>query len=567
MPFVKGGQVAAKVGKMFSALLRRELISFLRRRRMIAFQIGLAALFGMLVVLRWPTDGNAVLSGLQSQQIFRLFAYGLMAMLLLLLPVFPATSIVSEKKRGTLQLLFNTPFGPTRIFSAKLLAVMSLAVMILAMSLPAAAACFCMGGLSLFGDIGKVYQLLLLVALQYAAIGLLVSSYSQSVDSAVRVTYGIVLCVSVLTLIPQYFFQGTQGQLAVLSDYLRCASPLAALTVVTGTTNMGGQGLMAKTDVLGRYTIAALLSTVAASIWTISRLNHRIFDQSRDAGTISDDLSSQGKVLRRLFFLVDPQKRSAGIPSFLNPVMVKEFRCRRFGRLHWLLRLVAVCMVASLGLTYATTAGTFDWGVETIGAIMVVLQVALIVLIAPSLSAGLISVERESGGWILLLTTPLGVRRIVWGKLLSALIPLILLLGATMPGYLVMAYIQPGMALQVQRVLICLVLTSVFAMMISAAVGSFFVRTAAGTAGAYSVMLVLSAAPLMVWLGRNAPFGHDTVEAALSTSSIGAALSVIQFSGFENYELIPMNWWFLGITSAAALLLLLAQVYRISKPQ
>ena len=210
---------------MFSALLRRELISFLRRRRMIAFQIGLAALFGLLVIIRWPTDGNAALSGLQSQQIFRLFAYGLMAMMLLLLPVFPATSIVSEKKRGTLQLLFNTPFGSTRIFSAKLLAVMSLGGMILAMSLPAAAACYCMGGLSLFGDIGKVYQLLVLVALQYAALGLLVSSYAQSVDSAVRITYGIVLGVSVLTLIPQYFFQGTQGHLAVLSETLQCVSP------------------------------------------------------------------------------------------------------------------------------------------------------------------------------------------------------------------------------------------------------------------------------------------------------------------------------------------------------
>ena len=435
------------------------------------------------------------------------------------------------------------------------------------MSLPAAAACYCMGGLSLFGDIGKVYQLLVLVALQYAALGLLVSSYAQSVDSAVRITYGIVLGVSVLTLIPQYFFQGTQGHLAVLSETLQCVSPLAALAAVTGTTNLGGQGLMAKMDVLGRFTIAAIFSTAVASIWTISRLNHKIFDQSRDAGTMSDDLSTRSKMLRRLFFLVDPQKRSAGIPSFLNPVMVKEFRCRRFGRLHWLLRLVAVCMVLSLGLTYATTAGTFDWGVETIGAIMVVLQVALIILIAPSLSAGLISVERESGGWLLLQTTPLGFRRIVWGKLLSALIPLILLLGATMPGYLVMAYIQPGMALQVQRVLICLLLTSVFAMMISAAVGSCFVRTAAATAGAYSALLVLSAAPMMVWMGRNAPFGHDTVEAALSTSSIGAALSVIQFPGFENYDLIPVNWWFLGTASAAALLLLLAQAYRISKPQ
>ena len=552
---------------MFSALLRRELISFLRRRRMIAFQFGLAALFGLLVVIRWPTDGNAAQDGSQSQQIFRLFAYGLMAMMLLLLPVFPATSIVSEKKRGTLQLLLNSPLGPTRIFSAKLVAVVSLGVIILAMSMPAATACFCMGGLSLFGDISRTYQLLFVVALQYAAVGLLVSSFAQSVDSAVRVTYGIVLGVSVLTLIPHYFFQGTQGQLAELSDLLRCTSPLAALTVVTGTTNIGGQGLMVKSDVVGRFTIVALVSTVVASIWTVSRLNHRIFDHSRAAGKISDDLSSSNKAIRRLFFLVDPQKRSAGIPSFLNPVMVKEFRCRRFGRLHWLMRLVAVCMVLSLGLTYATTAGTFDWGVETIGAIMVVLQVALIVLIAPSLSAGLVSVEQESGGWILLRSTPLGFRRIVAGKLLSALIPLILLLAATMPGYLVMAYIQPGMALQVQRVMICLLLTSLFAMTISAAVGSFFARTAAATAGAYAVLLIVSAGPILVWMGRNAPFGHATVEAALSTSSIAAALSVIKLPGFENYNLIPVNWWFLGTTSVAALLVLLAQVYRISKPQ
>jgi hypothetical protein len=31
-------------------------------------------------------------------------------------------------------------------------------------------------------------------------------------------------------------------------------------------------------------------------------------------------------------FLVDPQRRKKGIGFFMNPVMVKEFRTRRFGR-------------------------------------------------------------------------------------------------------------------------------------------------------------------------------------------------------------------------------------------
>ena len=44
---------------------------------------------------------------------------------------------------------------------------------------------------------------------------------------------------------------------------------------------------------------------------------------------------------------------------------------------------------------------------ETIGAIIVTLQVALILLFTPTLAAGLISGEIESGGWDLLRTTPL----------------------------------------------------------------------------------------------------------------------------------------------------------------
>lgn len=549
--------------RSFGALLRRELITPLRRRRMIIVQLGLAVLFGLLVIVRWPTDGQTALAGARSQQIFRLFSYGLMITLLMLLPVFPATSIVSERKRGTLALLLNTPTGPLRIFAAKLLAVLGLAGMVLAMSLPAAAACYRMGGLAP-GDILDVYWLLLLVALQYASVGLLISSFSQSIDSAVRLTYGFVLATSLLTLGPHYFFQGTGGTLASISETLRSLSPIASLP---GTGNLGGQGLISSIDVQGRYMIWSLLCTAIASIWTVSRLNHRLFDQSRAAGTMSDDLSLPIRILRRVFFLVDPQKRSVGIPNALNPVMVKEFRCRRFGRLHWLLRLVAVCAVLSLALTYATTAGTFDWGVEMIGGIMVVMQVALIVLIAPSLSAGLLSAETEAGGWQLLQTTPLSVGRIIGGKLLSAFLPLLLILCATMPGYLVMAYIDPGMWLQVRLVLVCLALTAVFSMLCSAAVGCLSLRTAAATASAYGVLLAISGLPLLVWMGRDAPFGHGVVEASLSLSSVAAAFSVIRIPGFQDYDLIPANWWLLIMGCVISLAVLLVRTYRLARPQ
>jgi ABC-type transport system involved in multi-copper enzyme maturation permease subunit len=325
--------------------------------------------------------------------------------------------------------------------------------------------------------------------------------------------------------------------------------------------------LISRTPVTQRFVWLSLLLSAAFSAGTLSRLNQSIFDQARDAGRISDDQSLGVRLWRRLMFVVDPQRRSRSIGRFVNPVMVKEFRCRRFGRLHWLLRLVAICAVLSLGLTYLTVTGTIDWGVDTIGAILVLLQVALLVLITPSLAAGLISTERESGGWPLLQMTRLSPVRIVSGKLWSVLLTLLLVLCATLPGYVVMVAIEPGLRLQVERVVICLLVSATFALLLSAAVGSLFRRTATSTAAAYAVLMAICGVPLLIWLGRDAPFGHDTVESALLINPVAAALTEIRLAGFRDYQLIPGNWWFLGVASVVSLIVLLVQTHRISRPQ
>ena len=273
-----------------------------------------------------------------------------------------------------------------------------------------------------------------------------------------------------------------------------------------------------------------------------------------------------GRALRRMVYLIDPQRRKSGIAWYLNPVMVKEFRCRRFGRIHWLLRLVALCTVVSMVLTLAATTSTMDWGVATIGGLMVLLQVLLIALITPSLAAGLISVERESGGWDLLRMTPMSSFKILRGKLLSVVWTLALILMSTLPGYLVMIVIEPIMWLQVYMVMICLLLTALFTLALSAAVGSFFARTAAATATAYVVLMILFLGPLLMWLGRDAPFGHTTVQNSLLATPVGAALSVIKAPGFEQYELLPAAWWISGIASGVLLLLLGLQTWRLTRP-
>jgi ABC-type transport system involved in multi-copper enzyme maturation permease subunit len=218
-------------------------------------------------------------------------------------------------------------------------------------------------------------------------------------------------------------------------------------------------------------------------------------------------------------------------------------------------------------LTCVAVLGARDWGVETISTIMVFLQVALLVLLTPSLTSGLISSERETGGWQMLLSTPLSAGAILRGKLLSVAWPLFLVLCATLPGYLVLIALQPALVWQVLRVLGCLALTAVFAVLLGAAVSSVFRHTAAATAVAYLALLAVCAGPLLFWLGRGAPFGHRTVELVLTVDPVAAALNASGTPGFTRYDLLPANWWVVGGACAGLLTFLCFRTWRLTQPQ
>jgi ABC-type transport system involved in multi-copper enzyme maturation permease subunit len=498
--------------------------------------------------------------------VFRVFGYALVAGVVFLVPAFPATSIVNEKNGGTLALLLNSPLHACSIYFGKISGVILFSVLVLLCSLPASAACFAMGGIDLKQGLGMLYLILLLMILQYATLGMLVSSYVQSADAGVRITYTAVLGLFFLTLVPAALVQGTGGGgFSILGDYLRYFSPLPPVMKIMGQSGIGSPGVK-ESATTGGFICMTLLSSAVFATVTLSRLNYRIFDQSRSQGVITNERGLLARLIRRVFFIVDPQRRKTGIPWYLNPVMVKEFRCRRFGRSQWLLRLVSVLAVVSMVLTFLAATSVTSWGVDRIGGLMVGLQVILVVVLTPSLASGLISGERDSGGWELLRMTPLSPLKIMWGKVLSVLWSLALILMATLPGYLVLIVIQPVMWLQVKLVLFCLAWTAVYALAVSAAIGSLFRSTAASTTVTYIAVIGLFLGPILIWLGRDWPFGHDTVQTALLTNPVGAALSVIEAPGFEQYNLLPMAWWIAGVVSFFMFVVLGVQVWRLSRP-
>jgi ABC-type transport system involved in multi-copper enzyme maturation permease subunit len=561
---------------MNNPIIQRELIGMLRTRKALAIMLALPAALAVLVVGRWPSEGTVDLQGTQAMQVLRVFGYGLLVGIVLLAPVFPATSIVKERVQGSLALLLNSPLSPVSIVIGKLVSAVGYVLLLLLLSLPAAAACYAMGGIYLVEQLIPLYLVLFLTALSYAMLGLLVSSWAARPDSALRITYGLILLLAVVSIGPHQFLAGQHWlppHLAAIADWLRCLSPLPAVMEVLGDLDVASAGLTPEGGVATRFLLLSAILTLLCAAWTTSRLGQRLLDRTRDAGTMTEDRSAGAQAFRRIMYLwfFDPQRRAGLIGPMTNPVMVKEQRCRRFGRGNWMMRLIMACMIISLLLMLATAwqAGQQAEQLGKLGGVMVLLQVTLIILITPSLASGLICSEIESRSWQLLQMTPLTAGTIVRGKLLSVVVTLVLILLATLPGYAVLIAIDPAQWPVVVRVLISLALTAVMALAVSAAVSSCIPNTAAATAVAYTLLVGLCIGTLLFWLGEGSPFGHGLVETILKTNPLAGALNLIEAPGFKphQYRLVPANWYIVGGITVAALLLLITRTWQLTRPR
>lgn len=556
---------------MNNPIIQRELIGMLRSSRALWIQLGMVVLLSLFVVIKWPTESQVDMNHLASRQVLRVFGYCMLACMILIAPIFPATSIVRERSSGTLALLLNSAMNPISILIGKLTGVVGFTLLLLLLSVPAAAATVTMGGIGFREDIFPVYGVLAVLTIQYGTLGLLVSTFATRADSALRLTYFIVLLLAVVAAIPHQFLADSPAigpQMRNAVGWLRCLSPVSAMADALGH-QLGTAGHLETGNVAGRYLLIGTASSIVFSIATAMRLHGGMLDRTFADGRRRPPSPAMARVRRVMFlWLFDPTRRTRLIGSYTNPVLIKEFRSRRFGRSRWLLRLICICLMVSLLLVLATLDQVMDrqGEVAPIGSILAVLQMVLLALITPTLASGLISSEREIGGWDLMRMTPLSATRIVTGKLLSVGITLGLVLLATLPGYAVLILLQRSYVVPVSRVVVTLLLSALFMVLLSAALSSLFKRTAAATTAAYVLLGGLFAGTLLIWASRDAPFSHGTVQAVLCLNPLAASLSLIDAPGFRAYELVPMNWWFLVIVSSLCLLTLLVQTRRLTRP-
>jgi ABC-type polysaccharide/polyol phosphate export permease len=149
---------------------------------------------------------------------------------------------------------------------------------------------------------------------------------------------------------------------------------------------------------------------------------------------------------------------------------------------------------------------------------------------------------------------------------MSTVWTLLLLLLATLPGYVVMSYIQPSIGGQVGNVVVSLLIAIALVTSISACVSAFCKTTAVATATSYAILLTLFAGTLLIWLARGKPFGPLLVERTLLFNPAAIALAEMKTPGFEQYDLTPLGWY-IGIgLSFVCIVILGFRTLRLTRP-
>ena len=124
--------------------------------------------------------------------------YTEISLIFIAIPAYAASAIASERERQTLEMLRATMLTPGDVVSGKLLSVLAMAAVLLGVTVPVAAWCLLLGGVSP-GEVLRVYLLMFATAAWIAGLGMVMSAHFTRALGAVVATYGTIVGGTVVT--------------------------------------------------------------------------------------------------------------------------------------------------------------------------------------------------------------------------------------------------------------------------------------------------------------------------------------------------------------------------------
>jgi len=194
--------------------------------------------------------------------------------------------------------------------------------------------------------------------------------------------------------------------------------------------------------------------------------------------------------------------------AMVNPIIVKELRSRMRGPRAFIILTSALLVMAAISYAmYKLVIVTSTWNYnplspqigQTLFVGLAILEMLMICMVTPAITAGAISSEHENLTYEMLLTTPLKPTGILWGKLISALSYIFLLIFAAIPmASLVFIYggVSPRDMVKALIVLFC---TAVMLGTVGIFTSTWLKRTGRASVVSYLIVLFLIGAPTFLY--------------------------------------------------------------------
>jgi ABC-2 type transport system permease protein len=240
----------------------------------------------------------------------------------------------------------------------------------------------------------------------------------------------------------------------------------------------------------------------------------------------------------------------------INPIIVKELRSRmRDTRAFITLTTMLIVLGSSSYLLYrlALTTSTYSSAPlspqigQSLFIALAFLELMAICAITPAVTAGTISSEQEKQTYEMLMATPLHPASILWGKLVSALSYVFLLIFAAIP-MASLIFIFGGVSLRdMLKALIVLVIVAVTLGVIGLFLSAWLGRTSRATVVSYLVVVTIIAGPLIAYIATGILNQAEPPRWILVPNPLSALFSALTPSSTMGGSFSSNLLWTLGI--------------------
>lgn len=533
---------------MNNPVLIRELRLLLRDTRLLQRLFCGWMVLAAAMLLLWPEAGLFSSADQNSRLVFKIFAFGQLALLLLLSPSVTAPLITEEKEKERFGMLFASLLTPWDILMGKWFSSFFVLLLVLASGIPLLLLTLALGGVSLV-EIVQVYLIFVLTITEFGFLGLLFSCLKRRTYNSLMSSYAWMLVLVALTWLPSYLL-GNIPVLATCFTLLRSLSPFSAMMDVISPEYLLVLGRLPDDwkifELWSPDLICFFLASSGLSLIFFLVCYKRIRTLPLGADVTSEVKESDARKKKFPYYLFNPDRRRSAF-SVSRLIFTKELRCKLYGYLGNLIRGIYIGLFVSILLVMLVCLNVKTLSLDEARVIAVLFQMVVILLMTPALTASTVAEEFVTGTMEMLRLTPLTSWKFFMGKFWAGILYMAILLASSCPVYFFFLFMEikldgnPWLVLEIVAVQSAfLVLCATCGLWSSA----LTLNTQKATGLAYTVLFLLVGTPFVLhsFLSEG-----GVLELGLSASPFVVCIRQASLLSYREFDIFALHFVWVGL--------------------